>query len=202
MSKDILEKAKNRSQKSQKPWYMVSTKNYQIPFWVLPIAPIVIGVSKFSDTELAQSCYEPSNPDTCIQMVKKYFNIVAIKTEKREYYYNVIQRNYEYNKDGILYILGYHRDKRKRYPHPFGGYDNKPICVLADGSEFLFSFYANPAPGYDGASFTIDTNGEKGPNVVGFDIFHLYLEASANGSKLSGDDYFQEIQKNNLKFPW
>lgn len=49
MNKDILEKAKNRSHKSQKPWYMISTKNYQIPFWVLPITPIVIGISKLSD---------------------------------------------------------------------------------------------------------------------------------------------------------
>lgn len=44
--KDIFEKAKN---KPKKPWYMVNTKNYQIPFWVLPIAPIVIGISKLSD---------------------------------------------------------------------------------------------------------------------------------------------------------
>lgn len=46
MSKDIFEKAKN---KPKKPWYMVNTKNYQIPFWALPIAPIVIGISKLSD---------------------------------------------------------------------------------------------------------------------------------------------------------
>lgn len=46
MSKNIFEKAKN---KSKKPWYMVNTKNYQIPPWVLPIAPFVIGISKLSD---------------------------------------------------------------------------------------------------------------------------------------------------------
>lgn len=46
MSKDIFEKAKN---KPRKPWYMVNTKNYQIPIWVLPIAPIIIGISKLSD---------------------------------------------------------------------------------------------------------------------------------------------------------
>ena len=46
MSKDIFEKAKN---KPKKPWYMVNTKNYQIPFWVWPIAPIVISISKLSD---------------------------------------------------------------------------------------------------------------------------------------------------------
>nr|DAG87220.1 MAG TPA: hypothetical protein [Herelleviridae sp.] len=46
MSKDIFEKTKN---KPKKPWYMVNTKNYQIPLWALPIAPIVIGVSKLSD---------------------------------------------------------------------------------------------------------------------------------------------------------
>lgn len=46
MSKDIFEKAKN---KPKKPWYMVNTKNYQIPFWVLPIVPIVISISKLSD---------------------------------------------------------------------------------------------------------------------------------------------------------
>lgn len=31
MSKDIFKKAKN---KPKKPWYMVNTKNYQIPLWV------------------------------------------------------------------------------------------------------------------------------------------------------------------------
>lgn len=46
MSKDIFEKAKN---KPKKPWCVVNTKNYQIPFWVLPIAPFVIGISKLSD---------------------------------------------------------------------------------------------------------------------------------------------------------
>ncbi len=46
MSKDIFEKAKN---KPKKPWYMVNTKNYQIPFWALPIAPFVIGISKLND---------------------------------------------------------------------------------------------------------------------------------------------------------
>lgn len=46
MSKDIFEKAKN---KPKKPWYMVNTKNYQIPLWALPIAPFVIGISKLSD---------------------------------------------------------------------------------------------------------------------------------------------------------
>lgn len=46
MNKDIFEKAKH---KPKKPWYMVNTKNYQIPFWVLPIAPIVIGIAKLGD---------------------------------------------------------------------------------------------------------------------------------------------------------
>lgn len=46
MNKDIFEKAKN---KPKKPWYMVNTKNYQIPVLVLPIAPFVIGISKLSD---------------------------------------------------------------------------------------------------------------------------------------------------------
>lgn len=46
MSKDIFEKANN---KPRKPWYMVNTKNYQIPVWALPIAPIIIGISKLSN---------------------------------------------------------------------------------------------------------------------------------------------------------
>lgn len=46
MSKDIFEKAKN---KHKKPWYMINTKNYQIPVWALPIVPFVIGISKLSD---------------------------------------------------------------------------------------------------------------------------------------------------------
>lgn len=46
MNKDIFEKAKN---KPRKPWYMVNTKNYQIPIWALPIAPFVIGISKLNN---------------------------------------------------------------------------------------------------------------------------------------------------------
>ena len=46
MSKDIFEKAKN---KPKKPWYMVNTKNYQIPLWALLIAPFVIGLGKLND---------------------------------------------------------------------------------------------------------------------------------------------------------
>lgn len=46
MSRDLLKKAKNRP---KKPWYVVRTKNYQIPIWLLPLAPFVIGVSKLSD---------------------------------------------------------------------------------------------------------------------------------------------------------
>lgn len=48
LNKDIFEKAKNRSHKPQKPWYVINTKNYQISFWVLPIVPIIIGISKLS----------------------------------------------------------------------------------------------------------------------------------------------------------
>ena len=57
MNIDIFKKAKN---KSKKPWYVVNTKNYQFPFWVLPIAPIVIGVS-----ELGGWFYEHIKWDEC-----------------------------------------------------------------------------------------------------------------------------------------
>lgn len=46
MSKDIFKKARS---KPKKPWYMVNTKNYQFPFWVTPLVPFVIGLSKLND---------------------------------------------------------------------------------------------------------------------------------------------------------
>ena len=157
------------------------------------------GVSKFSDTELFQSCpYSEQNSDACAQIVKKYFNVVAVKTDRREYYDNVIQ---------VKYMDGrnvYSRDKSKRrlYPAPFGGYGNSPIYVLADGSEFIFYSYWNYYSG-DEVFFFIDTNGEKGPNVYGFDVFNMII-INANEPKLQGNDggYFEAIQKNNWKFPW
>ena len=158
------------------------------------------GVSNFYDTELVQACASPEGgSNACIQMVKKYFNVVSIKTTKKEYYAGELQGKY----DDKGTFVGYYRDKsrRQRSSVPFGGYNDLPIYVLADGSEFKFSsaFYSQH-PAY--ASFTIDTNGEKGPNVFGLDMFTIHPENSANGSEFSVDSYLEVIQKNNWKFPW
>ena len=157
------------------------------------------GVSVFGDTELSQACrYPEQKSNTCAQMVKKYFNVVAVKTTRSEYYDGVIRRKLgEYG--------GYFRDKSRRRSSPFG-YIGNPIYVLADGSEFQFtSNRFNYSAGYDGYFF-IDTNGEKGPNVMGLDVFTMKVEDSANGSNLTGNiyegEYFTAIQKNNWKFPW
>ena len=163
------------------------------------------GVSNFYYTELFQSCIDSKAvSNTCIQMVKKYFNVVAIKTEKKEYYHNVIRENREYNKDGVSDISGYYRDKskRERYPHPFVGYGNYPIYVLADGSEFTFApyHYGMLSSSLYSVTISIDTNGEKGPNTQGFDIFGLNVNED---SILTGHDFiFEAIQRNNWKFPW
>ena len=158
------------------------------------------GVSNFEDTVLLQACMLPDggSSNACIQVVKKYFNVVAVKTDRREYYDNVIQ---------VKYMDGrnvYSRDKSKRrlYHAPFGGYNNFPIYVLADGSEFKFYSYWDYYSG-QGAYFFIDTNGGKGPNVYGFDVFNMII-SNANEPKLQGNDggYFEAIQKNNWKFPW
>ena len=129
------------------------------------------GVSNFSDTELFQSCTYPDggSSNACIQMVKKYFNVVAVKKERREYYVGVIQTKYI---DGKTVFIGRDKSKRRLYNAPFGGYNDFPFYVLADGSEF--KFYS----GSDSASFYIDTNGEKGPNVLGFDMLQIATSES------------------------
>ena len=159
------------------------------------------GVSNFYDTELFQACKSPGggSSNACIQMVKKYFNVVAVKKERREYYVGVIQTKYI---DGKTVFIGRDKSKRRLYPAPFGGYNDFPFYVLADGSEFKFYSYLNfYSVGY--GDFYIDTNGEKGPNVPGFDMFNIYTEEnSANGSGFSVDSYLKAIQENNWKFPW
>ena len=161
------------------------------------------GVSNFGDTELCQACMYPDggSSNACIQMVKKYFNVVAVKKERREYYDGVIQTKYI---DGKRVFIGRDKSKRRLYPHPFGGYNDFPFYVLADGSEFKFYSYLSYYSSEGHGSFFIDTNGEKGPNVLGFDMLQIATSESANSSKLQGinDGYFDEIQKNNWKFPW
>ena len=164
------------------------------------------GVFNFGDTELSQACrYPEQKSNTCAQMVKKYFNVVAVKTTRSEYYDGVIRRKPGKYVDGEYIDSGYFRDKSRRWSSRFG-YIGNPIYVLADGSEFQFtSNRFNYSAGYDGYFF-IDTNGEKGPNVMGLDVFTMKVEDSANGSNLTGNiyegEYFTAIQKNNWKFPW
>ena len=160
------------------------------------------GVSNFSDTELCQACKSPGggSSNACIQMVKKYFNVVAVKKERREYYVDVIQTKYI---DGKTVFIGRDKSKRRLSSVPFSGYNDFPFYVLADGSEFKFYSYLGyyHSEDYRGV-FNIDTNGEKGPNVPGFDMFDIYTENSANGSEFSVDNYLKAIQENNWKFPW
>ena len=165
------------------------------------------GVSNFSDTELAHECAGHSTSAACVQAVKKYFNVVAVKTSSnREYYGGVVQTKYGEYIDGDFHngreILGHYRDKSRRYSMPWPGYSPKPTYVLADGSEFMFK----PLQGdlyieHQYADFTIDTNGSKGPNAVGFDIFYISFEDGKLLKTYNGD-LFQVVLKNNWKFPW
>ena len=154
------------------------------------------GVSNFSDTELFQACEgAEQKSNACVQMVKKYFNVVAVKTDRREYYDNVIQVKYM---DGRRV---YSRDKSKRWlpSVPFGGYIDSPIYVLVDGSEFRFEAYSK----FNFARFSIDTNGEKGPNTSGLDVFQLTTYENEGGKLADGRwGLFTAIQENNWKFPW
>lgn len=156
------------------------------------------GVSKFSDTELYQSCtYSERTSNACVQMVKKYFNVVAVKTTTRKCYEGLIQSKYEYI-DGHITdnFLGYSRDKSKRRMRTWGIYDSGVLTyVLADGSEFMFITY----PGWDDARIDVDTNGEKGPNTYGLDIFFLSVDGYG---RFRDVDHLEPIQKNNWKFPW
>lgn len=154
------------------------------------------GVSNFYDTELFQACRMASS-DACTQMVKKYFNVVAVKTDGREYYDNVIQCK---NIDGKEVCS---RDKSKRRLYWYlGRYETRNRYVLGDGSEFTFSAHAyiGKTVEYYSVYIDIDTNGEKGPNTEGLDTFGLYVDKN---SRFGGRDWFvEEIQKNNWKFPW
>lgn len=154
------------------------------------------GVSNFIDTELFQACRMAAS-DACIQMVKKYFNVVAVKTDGREYYGNVIQCK---NIDGKE-VCSRDKSKRSLYWH-LGGDRTRNRYVLGDGSEFAFSAYAyiGGTGEYYSVYIDIDTNGEKGPNTAGLDTFGLRVDEN---SRLGGRDwYVTEIQKNNWKFPW
>ena len=147
------------------------------------------GVTNFGDTELFQACNQwGKDSDTCTQMVKKYFNVVAVKTDGREYYDNVIQVEYMDGREVFS------RDKSKRkFRRYLGGEEYSDRFMLSDGSEFSLM---TSSSGY--FYINVDTNGEKGPNTDGLDIFGLW---SNDDRSLSGD-YINEIQKNSWKFPW
>lgn len=151
------------------------------------------GVSNFIDTELFQACKSPEQKsNACAQMVKKYFNVVAVKTDRREYYVGVIQTKYI---DGKTVFLG--KDKSKRsfnWEWALGRSDYSGRFMLSDGSEFTFGAVDNYG------RFDIDTNGEKGPNTEGIDIFEVTV---GEGGRLN--DWWgliTIIQENNWKFPW
>lgn len=121
-------------------------------------------------------------------MVKKYFNVAAVKSDRREYYDNVIQVEYMDGREVFS------RDKSKRkFRRYLGGAEYSDRFMLSDGSEF--SLMASSS-GY--FYINVDTNGEKGPNTDGLDIFGL---CSNDDRSLSGE-YINKIQKNSWKFPW
>lgn len=154
------------------------------------------GVSVFYDTELFQACtYPKQKSNACAQMVKKYFNVVAVKTDRREYYIDVIQTKYI---DGKTVFLG--RDKSKGMFHPhwaLGRSDYSDRFMLSDGSEFTFGAEVNQYGNY--AHIDIDTNGEKGPNTEGLDIFGVGVREDG---RLEDWWLLKAIQENNWKFPW
>ena len=153
------------------------------------------GVTNFGDTELFQACRMASS-DACTQMVKKYFNVVAVKTDAREYYSSVIQCK---DIDGKKVCS---RDKSKRRLFWYlGRYATRNRYVLGDGSEFTFAAYTSlVSDDYYVVFIDIDTNGEKGPNTEGLDTFGLEVDKN---SRFGGRDWFVEaIQKNSWKFPW
>lgn len=155
------------------------------------------GVSNFSDTELSQACMSPDggSSNACIQMVKKYFNVVAVKTTRSEYYVGVVQ----FSENGKLVFLGRDKSKRRFHPHwALGRSDYSDRFMLSDGSEFTFGAEVNQYGSY--AHIDIDTNGERGPNTEGFDTFGLSV--GENGRVSCSNFYFCEVQENNWKFPW
>lgn len=158
------------------------------------------GVSNFYDTELFQACKSPEQKsNACAQMVKKYFNVVAVKTDRREYYVDVVQFHDDYVNDKLVF---HGRDKSKRSFHPewvLGRSDYSDRFMLSDGSEFTFGAWVDQY-GKNGAHIDIDTNGERGPNTEGFDTFGLGV--GENGRVTCSNFYFCEVQENNWKFPW
>lgn len=90
------------------------------------------GVYRFSDTEFFQSCIYPEQKSgACAQMVKKYFNVAAVKSDRREYYDNVIQVEYMDGREVFS------RDKSKRkFRRYLGGAEYSDRFMLSDGSEF------------------------------------------------------------------
>ena len=163
------------------------------------------GVSNFGDTELYQACKDDHIGDQtndCIQMVKKYFNVVAVKTDRREYYRTLIQIKYgEEYIDGDSFkgreVLGYYRDPSKRVK--WSGYLG--AFELADGSEFSIGCYG-PANDPDPCSITLDTNGLKGPNTDYLDIFSIEIRQKDTMLYPRSRSMIEAIAKNNWKFPW
>ena len=70
--------------------------------------------------------------------------------------------------------------------------------MLSDGSEFTFSAEVTQY-GRNYAGIDIDTNGEKGPNTEGLDIFGVGV---GEDGRLENWWLFKAIQENNWKFPW
>ena len=82
MSKDIFEKAKN---KPKKLWYIVRTKNYRFPFWVAPIVPFVIGLSKLCDWSYDNIKWDENKAIKVLNHVLP--NVVDYNKDNNAYYY-------------------------------------------------------------------------------------------------------------------
>ena len=139
------------------------------------------GASKFEDLEifkrLASGCGAFRNENTCDGIMKSY-----VKTVQSEYllfkggkhYYKVETPNgikEEYLYSGYFYYM-----------------------ELTDGSQYWIGGFNNPYI----QNIYVDVNGDKGPNTLNRDFYHLQL----NGRKITGDTpycYREEYEYSNGK---
>lgn len=144
------------------------------------------GVTSFYDTEFFEACKQ-SNSDACKQVLIKYFKIIDSSSMKnREYYMSSV----EYKKGE--YSL-------KRGPHGKVP-DDKYFYSFTDGAQFnLECKHAYVGFYLDYCRIYLDTNGSKGPNTWGLDIY-VDLDISETGKLHNG--YLERIMENSWKIPW
>lgn len=60
--------------------------------------------------------------------------------------------------------------------------------VLPDGAVWHWRDYQNPSNSFFNVSFIVDTNGKKGPNKWGYDVFWLVLHKNENSLRLTDEN--------------